>query len=512
VRKKILALAALPLALAFLGGCGGSGHSTPPPSNNVPVVVSISDTTPAAGEALPAGVNLISVQASVTGACLLTASDTGAAACPVGQSLLPAGASVQFSDLSNPTQLDTLSNTDVTANTYTALQLTFGSPLSATVSVDPGANFTDGTNSCDNTNAVGTPPIFCQLSPVVSATSATVTFPSAITLTAGTPASFIVGLDVTGSLVSTGSGPATLSFNPIVSVTQGAVGADGNLIDVNNVSGTVSSISATSITLTDNATGLPLTLNIGSSTTVTNYNTCATPNTIACVQLGDFDTLSYSASNTNPVQFTADNIAGNPGITSAGAFQGTIVETGATPEVVVTAVPAGNIIGISVGQVLGLGFTGTAVFSNSTGAALPAGSSFAAPGDLVVGQNVFIDACPLVAGVATCAFVPPVVGPPAVIGSVTADAIELLPGNVSGTFTAPAAPNFTVTGLNSFYTGNGVTSLTGTTSASTTYSGTVSGGFSSLTVGNTYFYTGYLANSGTPATPNLLTTGIFGTE
>jgi hypothetical protein len=512
VRKKILALAALPLALAFLGGCGGSGHSTPPPSNNVPVVVSISDTTPAAAEALPAGVNLISVQASVTGACLLTASDTGAAACPVGQSLLPAGASVQFSDLSNPTQLDTLSNTDVTANTYTALQLTFGSPLSATVSVDPGANFTDGTNSCDNTNAVGTPPIFCQLSPVVSATSATVTFPSAITLTAGTPASFIVGLDVTGSLVSTGSGPATLSFNPIVSVTQGAVGADGNLIDVNNVSGTVSSISATSITLTDNATGLPLTLNIGSSTTVTNYNTCATPNTIACVQLGDFDTLSYSASNTNPVQFTADNIAGNPGITSAGAFQGTIVETGATPEVVVTAVPAGNIIGISVGQVLGLGFTGTAVFSNSTGAALPAGSSFAAPGDLVVGQNVFIDACPLVAGVATCAFVPPVVGPPAVIGSVTADAIELLPGNVSGTFTAPAAPNFTVTGLNSFYTGNGVTSLTGTTSASTTYSGTVSGGFSSLTVGNTYFYTGYLANSGTPATPNLLTTGIFGTE
>jgi hypothetical protein len=516
VRKKILALAALPLALAFLGGCGGSGHSTPPPSQNVPVVVSISDTTPAAAEALPAGVNLISVQASVTGACLLTASDTGAAACPVGQSLLPAGASVQFSDLSNPTQLDTLSNTDVTANTYTALQLTFGSPLSATVSVDPGANFTDGTNSCPNPNAVGTPPIFCQLSPVVSTTTATVTFPSPIALTAGTPVSFIVGLDVTGSLVATGAAPATLSFNPIVSVTQGAVGADGNLIDVNNVSGTVSSISATSITLTDNATGLPLTLNIGSSTTVTNYSTmtatCATPNTIACVQVGDLVTLSYGASNTNPVQFTADNIAGNPGITSAGGFQGTIVETGATPEVVVTAVPAGNIIGISVGQVLGLGFTGTAVFSNSTGAALPAGSSFAAPGDLVVGQNVFIDACPLVAGVATCAFVPPVVGPPPMIGSVTADAIELLPGNVSGTFTAPAPPNFTVTGLNSFFTGNGVTSLTGITSASTTYSGTVSGGFSSLTVGNTYFYTGYLANSGTPATPNLLTTGIFGTE
>jgi hypothetical protein len=515
VRKKILALAALPLALAFLGGCGSSGHSTPPPSQNVPVVLSISDTTPAATEALPAGVNLISVQASVTGACLLTASDTGAAACPVGQSLLPAGASVQFSDLSNPTQLDTLSNSAVTANTYIALQLTFGSPLSATVSVDPGANFTDGTTSCDNTNAAGTPPIICQISPVVSTTTATVTFASPIALTAGTPVSFIVGLDVTGSLVATGAAPATLSFNPIVSVTQGTVGADGNLIDVNNVSGTVSSISGTSITLTDNATGLPLTLNIGSSTTVTNYSTmtatCATPNTIACVQVGDLVTVSYGASNTNPVQFTAANIAGNPGITSAGGFQGTIVEAGATPEVVVTAVPSGSIIGISVGQVLGLDAT-TAAFSNSTGAALPVGS-FASASDLVVGQNVFVDVCPLVAGVATCAFVPPVVGPPAVIGSVTADAIELLPSNVSGIFTAPAAPLFTVTGLNSFFTGNGVTAFDGTTTGSTTFGGTVSAGFGSLVPGNTYFYTGYLANNiATPSNPDLITTGIFGTE
>lgn|GEM_PF-4425459 len=515
MRKKILALAAMPLVLAFLGGCGGSGHSTPPPSNNVPVVVSISDTAAAPGEALPAGVNLVSVQATVTGVCLLTSSDTGDTTCPTGQTIFPATGggpgTVQFSALSNPSQPDVIANGAVTANTYVGAFITFASPISETISVDAGANFTDGTNSCDNT--LGTTPLFCQISPVVSTTTETVTFPTAIALTAGTPASFIVGLDVTGSTVATGAGPAVLSFNPVVTLTQGAVGADGNLIDVNNVSGTVSSISASSITLTDNATGLPLTLNIGSGTTVSNYNSCATPNTISCVQVGDFDTLSYSASNTNPVQFTADNIAGNPGITSAGGFQGTIVEAGGTPEVVVTAIPAGSVIGLSgVGQVLGLGFSGTAVFSNSTGAPLPAGSSFAAPGDLVVGQNVFVDVCPLVGGVPTCAFVPPVVGPPAVIGSVTADAIELLPSNVSGIFTAPATPNFTVTGLNSFFTGNNVTSIFGITSASTTYSGTVSAGFSALVPGNTYFYTGYLANSGTPTQPNLLTTGIFGNE
>ena len=510
MRKKILALAAMPLVVAFLGGCGSSGHSTPPPSDNVPVVLSISDTAASAVESLPAGVNLISVQASVTGACLLTLSDSSTAACPVGQSLLPSGASVQFSALTNPSQLDTLSNTAVTANTYVSLALMFGSPISETISVDPGANFTDGTNSCDNT--LGTTLLFCQISPVVSTTTAVVTFASPITLTAGTPASFIVGLDVTGSTVATGSAPATLSFNPVVTVTQGAPGADGNLIDVNNVSGTVSSIGGGLITLTDNATGLPLTLNTGSAT-VTNYpmnaTTCTTANTLACIQVGDLVTLSYGASNANPVQFTAVNIAGNPGITSVGGFQGTIVEAGATPEVVVTAVPAGNAVGISVGQVLGLGFTATPAFSNSTGAALPVGS-FASASDLVVGQNVFVDvSCPTAT---TCAIVPPVVGPPAVIGSVTADAIELLPSNVSGLFTAPAAPNFTVTGLNSFYTGNGVTSLAGTTSASTVYSGTVSAGFSALVPGNTYYYTGYLANSGTLAQPDLITAGIFGNE
>ncbi len=518
MRKKILALAALPLVLAFLGGCGSSGHTTPPPSDNVPVVVSISATTPAAGEALPAGVNLISVQASVTGACLLTASDTGAAACPTGQSLIPVGADVQFAGLATPAQPDVLSNTAVTANTYTGIMVTFSSPISATITVDPGGNYSDGTSTCDNTNAAGTPPIICQVSPVVSTTSVTLTFPAALALTAGTPVSFVIGVDLTGSLVATGAAPATLSFNPTVVVTQGTPAADGDLIDVSNVTGSVGSISSSSITLTDGATGLPLTLNIGANTTVTNYpmntTTCPTANAITCPQVGDVVTLSYGASNTNPVQFTAININGNPGITSTGGFEGTIVEAGATPEVVVTAIPAGNTLsGIAVGQVLALTFSPAPVFSNSTGAALPVTGTFGAATDLVVGQNVLIDTfCPTVAMVTTCQFTAPVAGvAPAqpTPGAVTADAIELLPGNVSGIINIPVSPTFTVTGLNSFYTGNGVTALSGTASTTATYSGTLTG-FGSLTAGTTYFYNGYLLNSGDPTTPQLFAVGFYG--
>jgi hypothetical protein len=517
VRKKILALAALPLVLAFLGGCGSSGHSTPPPSNNVPVVVSISDTTPALGEALPAGVNLVSVQGTVTGVCLLTSSDTGVTTCPTGQTAFPATggspSTVQFAAVPTPSQPDVISNGAVTANTYTGALVTFGSPLVATVSVDPNDSFSDGTTTCNNTTGVL---MFCQLAPVVSTTSATVTFANPIVLTAGTPVSIVVGLDVTGSLTASVATPPVLSVTPIVSVTQGANAADGDLIDVSNVTGTIQSISAASVTLVDNATGLPLTLNIGSGTTVSNYNnttaTCATPNTLACPQVGDVVTLSYGASNTSPIQFTAININGNPGITSTNGFQGTIIVAGESPEVVVTAVPAGNTLsGIAVGQVYDLSFTDDAAFTNSTGAALP--ESFASATDLVVGQNVLVDvACTTNAGVTTCDFTPPAAAvPPAPqgAGSLTADAIELLPSTIPGALNTAPNPGYTVDGLSSFYTNNGVTALNGTTTASTTYSGTLTG-FDGLTADETYYYTGFLLNSGTASDPDLYTTSIFG--
>jgi hypothetical protein len=399
----------------------------------------------------------------------------------------------------------------VTANTYVGALVTFGSPLVATVSVDPLASFSDGTTTCDNTE--GGTLLFCPLAPVVGTTSATITFPSAIALTAGTPVSIVIGLDVTGSLTATAATPAVLSVTPIVSVTQGTTAADGDLIDVSNVTGTIQSISATSLTLVDSATGLPLTLNIGSGTTVSNYGSCTTPNTIACPLVGDVVTLSFGASNTNPVQFTAININGNPGITSTNGFQGTIVVAGEAPEVVVTAVPAGNTLsGIAVGQVYDLSFADGAVFSNSTGAALPVGS-FASAADLVVGQNVLVDtSCPTSGGVATCAFTAPAAAvPPAPqgVGTVTADAIELLPSTIPGALNTATTPTYTVFGLSSFYTNNGVTALNGTTTASTTYSGTLTQ-FSDLTADETYYYTGFLLNSGTAADPDLFTTSIFG--
>jgi hypothetical protein len=196
---------------------------------------------------------------------------------------------------------------------------------------------------------------------------------------------------------------------------------------------------------------------------------------------------------------------------------------GATPEVVITAIPAGNNVvpatpALSVGQVLGLTFAAGAVFSNSSGGALP--GTFAAATDLVVDQNVLVNvACTTTnAGVTTCSYTPPVVGPPAVIGSVAANAIELLPSQFSGIVTALILPaDFTIGGLNTFFTNSGVTSVQAQTGTQTTYSGTLTG-YGSLTVASgvppapVYLYTGYLTNSLTPASPFLFTTNVYGAQ
>ncbi len=137
MRKKILTLSALPLLLAFIGGCGGSGHHTTPPPAEVPVVVTVSDQP-------PAGINVISFDLSITGACLLTSAESGATSCSGAQNLISSSQTIQFANLQTPAQSDVVANTTVEAGTYTGVLLTFGTGT-ATVTVDPGDTFTDGT-------------------------------------------------------------------------------------------------------------------------------------------------------------------------------------------------------------------------------------------------------------------------------------------------------------------------------------------------------------------------------
>jgi hypothetical protein len=488
VHKKILTFSALPLLLAFIGGCGGSGHHTTPPPADVPVVVSVSDQP-------PTGINVLSFQLTITGGCLLTSAEAGATSCTGAQNLFPvAPDTIQFANLQTPVESDVVSSTNVQAGTYTGVLLMFGTGT-ATVTVDPGKVFGDGTTTCDNT--AGTTPLVCQLAPAVSSSTVTANFSAPVTLTSATPVQIAIDLNVGSSLVNT---TGTLSINPTATVTENStVGTDGNLVDVSQVTGTVTAVTANSVTITDSATGQPVTLNVGTSTVINNFPTsatCTTANTFACVQTGNVVTVGFGANGTTSLSFNASSINGNPGFNSTTAFEATIVQTTPTVEAVITAVPSGNTDSLTVGQVVTLDATG-ATFSTSSSNTLP--GQFLTSADFVVGQNVLIDASAFTAAA------------PPTLAIATADAVELLPTQINGMADNLAAPNLTIDGLNTFFTGNGITAVNAQTGSFTTFDGTVHQ-FSDMTAGEQLVFTGFLENPVAPGTPVFLTTNVFGAQ
>ena len=485
MRKRIPVLSVLPLVIAFIAGCSSSSHHTTP--NEVPVVVSISDQ--------PSNEGVLSFDIQITSACLLTSANATATSCTGAQNLITSPVTVQLENLQTPEAPDVLANTQVPAGTYTNVLIIFGTATAA-VNVDPGTTANDSVpNSC---TAAATPTV-CELSPAVSPTSVNVPFSTAAVLTAGQPANIAIDFNVASSLVAANVGTTnTFSVDPTVTVTDNSTPlADGNLLDVAPITGTVTTVGSNSVTVTDSATGQPVTFAVNTGTNPTTFNgfgSCMGAN-LSCVQANQVVTVNSTFANTSPLTQTATSVTDNGGIAFGQGFEGTVIQTGATPMVLVTAVPAGNTQNVTVGQTLTIvPPTSSSGFSVAlpAGQTLPAGLSFAGAGDLVDGQNVLIDST----GVATAAGV----------STSTADQIVLEPTEFNGTVSAVNSPNFTVNGLNNFFTDNNIQSVNFQTGTQTTFGGTVgTTGFNGLTVGDQTNMSGFLFNGGVGQPP-----AIFG--
>ncbi len=484
--KRISISLVLPVVLAFFAGCGGSSHHTT--QNEVPVVVSISDQPP--------NVGVLSFDLQITGACLLTSADATATTCSGAANLFPANQGtipVQLSDLQTSQQSDVLATTTVAPGTYSAVLLTFGTATAA-VNVDPGTTDTDTATPPNSCTAAATPTV-CQLSPTLTPSSVNVPFTNPVVFTAGQPESVSLDFNVASSLIEATAG-ATNTFTIDPSVTASAsstAGSDGNLFDANNVTGTVTAVHTNSFTITDSVTNQPVTLALATGSTPTAFNgfTNCTANNLTCIQVGQIVTTNFGISDTNPLVQTASSITDNGGFQQAQAFEGTIVETGATPMVLVTGVLAGNTQGVSVGQTLTLvPPTTSAGFSVAVpaGQTLPGNVSFAGPGDFVVGQNVLIDST----GITTAGNV----------STTTADEIALEPTQFSGTVSSITSPNVTVNGLNNFFVDNNIQNINFETGTQTTFGGTVATtGFNGITVGDQTDMSGFLFNGGVGQSP-----------
>ena len=484
--KNIPVLSASVLLLVFFGACGGSSHSSS--DNEVPVVVSISDQ--------PSNVGVLSFDIQITGACLVTSANAFATDCSGAQSLLPnAPMTVQLEGMQTPQQSDALATTNVQAGSYTGILVTFGT-ATASVNVDPNSTDADTATPPNSCTAAATPKI-CELSPTFTKSFVNLPFPKAATLSAGQPTSVSIEFSVADSLVGTTVGSTTtFTITPILGAGVSTIaGSGGSLVDINNVTGPVTSIVTTSFTVTDAATGQPVTVDTFSGTTTFNgFSNCNT-NSLACVQVGQIVTVNYTVSDSNPLVLSASSVTNNNGFQNGQAFEGTVVATTPTPMVLVTAVLAGNTQGVIAGQVLTLVPPTTSTsFSVAVpaGQTLPAGVSFAGAGDLVVGQNVLIDSTGVDDGV------------------VTSDAIELEPTQFDGTVSSITSPNLTVNGLNNFFNDNGIATVQVQTGTQTTFGGTVaSSGFKGITVGDVANFDGFLFNGGAGQSPVVFGENVF---
>jgi Domain of unknown function (DUF4382) len=482
VRKRIPLLLILPVVLAFIASCGGSSHHTTPPSE-VPVIVSISDQ--------PSNEGVLSFDIQITSACLLTSANATATSCSGAQSLITSPVTVQLENLQTSQAPDVLANTQAPAGTYTNVLIIFGTATAA-VNVDPGTTANDSVpNSC----TAGATPTVCELSPTVSPTFVNVPFSTAAVLTAGQPANIAIDFNVASSLVAATVGTTnTFSIDPSVTVTDNTTAlADGNLLDVGPITGTVTAVGANSLTVTDSTTGQPVTIAINTGTNPTTFNgfgSCTAAN-LSCVQANQVVTVNSTFANTSPLTQTATSVTDNGGIAFGQGFEGTVIQTGATPMILVTSVPAGNTQNVTVGETLTLVPPATSAgFSVAlpAGQTLPAGVSFAGAGDLVDGQNVLIDST----GVVTTGG----------ISTSTADQVVLEPTQFNGTLASITSPNVTVNGLNNFFTDNNVQNINFETGPQTTFGGTVATtGFGGLTVGDQTDMNGFLFNGGVGQNP-----------
>ncbi len=484
--KKISVLSVLLLLLVFFGGCGGSGHG----SSEVPVAVSISDQ--------PSSVGVLSFDIQITSACLLTSANAFATDCSGAQSLLPdVPMTVQIENMQTSQQSDVLATTNVAPGTYTAVLITFGTAAVA-VNVDPNSTDRDTATPPNSCTAAATPAV-CELSPTLTTSSVNVPFPKAVRFSGGQPTNVSIEFDVADSLVSVTTGTTTtFTIDPGVGVGVSTVaGADGNLIDVSNVTGPVTSVLATSFTLTDSATGQAVTVTPGANAIFSGFSGCSA-NNLTCVLTNQILSIDYSVSDTSPLVLAAISITDDSGFTFGQTFEGTIVATTPTPMILVTQVPAGNTQDVTVGEVLTLVPPATSAgFSVGVpaGQTLSAGLTFAGSGDLVVGQNVLIDST----GITTAGDT----------STSTADQIELEPTQFSGTVSTITSPNLTVSGLNNFFNDNAISTIQVQTGTQTTFGGTAASGFKGIAVGDQANFDGFLFNGGTGQSPIVFGENIF---
>jgi len=469
-RNAIVALVLV--SCAFLAACGGSSMNTTPTVNGVPMSLSIRDTP-------PSGVAVLFFEALITGGSLQPSDMSKAAV-----SVVTTPVEVEFGHLQTDTAFLSLSN--IPADTYKSLTLTFGSAVLTIVNHSGAA-----IGSCAN-NAV------CQITPNFNPSTATLSSPFPITVDANSTFGIKLDFNVNASLQS------DLSVNPMVSVVnvthRRREDDQGDMEKAEDVDGQVTAVGTNMFTLMNERSGQSFTVNVDSNTAFQDFDRAgctASPQNFSCVMMGEIVEVDLSESGTGTMLAKRVKLEEQA---NQGVLKATITTVDSSTQVhavVFNQEPA--LSGVSEGGAVVITILPNATFEASNqemgedGGFTQTGLSFASAADLLVGQDVQIH--------------PQTVTSAGGVTTITSDRIRLRPSQITGQVgTINSDGTFMLTGLSPLFTGAtpAITSIKVEMVSKMSFEDV--SGLSGLAVGNTVSVKGLLFN--TSGSPTLLAKGI----
>jgi uncharacterized protein DUF5666 len=407
------------VSCAFLAACGGGSMNTPPTVNGVPMSLTIRDTP-------PSGVAVLFFEALITGGTLQP-SDMSKS--PVA--VLTTPVEVEFGHLQTDTAFLSLSN--IPPDTYKSLTLTFGNAVLTIVNHSGAA-----IGSCAN-NTV------CQMTPSFNPSTATLTSPFPIAVTADETFGIKLDFNVNSSVQS------DLSINPMVSVvkvTQRRREDDqDDMEEADDVDGQVTAVGTNQFTLMNERSGQSFTISVDSNTVFEDFGSAgctANPQNFSCVTMGQIVEVDLNESGMGTMLAKRVKLEDQ---TSEEVLKATITSVDSSTQfhaVVFNEEP--TVSGVSEGSAVVVTILPNATFAASSeemgedGGFTQTGLSFASAADLLVGQDVQIR--------------PQMVTSAGGVTTITTDRIHLRPSQITGQVgTINSDGTFTLTGLSPLFTG-----------------------------------------------------------
>jgi len=466
MRKILWVALASVFAIGLFAGCGGGSMNNPmlPGPQTAQVSVSMTD-------APPAGVTVLSFEVSLTGATLN----------PGNADLLAGKGPIRIEVKKLETEAAFLSTANITAGSYTSLNLTFA---------NPELTFMNNTGAALAGCAVGA---VCEIKPAAGTLTATVN--GTFDVMSGTQTGLLVDVNL-ASLISSTLG-VDFTASGAVTVQQQTQKDKGELEDLDDINGIVKSPANNQFTLQTTDMG-SIAVSVDSNTEFKDFESCAAAN-FSCLQDGqsiEADLLVMGAGS-----FLAKKIELRDGAAEANDddLDGVVFKVDSAMQFEIVVIDElRDVANVSVGDpvIVTLQTTGggTSFQVDANGLNIPASLQNAFQGatdtsQLIPGQTVQIRKRSMTGGPAPAAI------------TITTDRVRLREARFTATVSgAPTGANFNVGNLPGLFTSVGVTTIQVQTSSQTNFDNV--SGMSGLADGTVVSLRGLLFKS--PTTPVLI--------